>query len=534
VIRARRAALACLDATRVLPDVWVAVEAADATAKAAIDRLPNAPNAPLDALPVATLGAPAPTTPPPPCVSAPSLVVAHPLSGSPSPAALPVDPSPPPPSDPHRAWVWREAHTPTANGPLKELAVGVKANLAVGGWPMTCGSAILRGHLAAEDATVVARLRAAGATIAGLTAMDELAMGSSGEHAIGGPTRNPWSAEHVPGGSSSGSAAAVAAGDVPVALGSDSGGSVRQPAACCGVVGFKPSYGVVSRFGLGAYAASMDTVGVLAKDVAHAARVAVQIAGPDGRDATCTRRIDGDWRTPDTPRPLRGQRIGVWQFSDTAAVAPSVLQAVEDAAQAAVAAGASVHRVAVPAWDDAMIAYMWLSYTEAASNLARYGGVFAGSAGTVASGTDYRAAAALRRAIGFGPEVQRRVLLGAAWAVDEPARVRRAQAIRRTVVEAAAAVFEEVSVLVLPTSPTQAFPVGDRVRDAASMGDADRFTIPANLAGLPALSLPWSVGDGLPTAVQLIGPRFADARVLRMAGVLERARGPWRGPGARV
>ena len=530
----RRAALACLDPGQIDDRVWSAVGAADRAAKRALAALAEPREQPLYTLPTPELREPPPRQAPYTTRTQSALVVAHPLVGTVAPTPLPAIDARAEAPDPNRAWVCRDVALPTAKGPLDGLHIGVKANIAVAGLPMTCGSRILTGHVADADATAVARLRAAGATVAGLTAMDELAMGSSGERAIGGPTRNPWSLAHVPGGSSSGSAAAVAAGDVPAALGSDSGGSIRQPAACCGVVGFKPSYGVVSRFGLGAYAPSMDAIGVLARDVTTAARVAAVLAGPDGRDATCARRIE-PLPVPHAPgSALAGQRIGVLAQHRDAAVEPAVARAVEQAAAAAAHAGATLVPVSLPAWDAAMVAYTWLSYTEAASSLARYGSVFAGSAPTVTSGTDYVAAMALRRSLGFGLEVQRRILLGAAWLVDDAARLEHARCLRRAIVDAAAMVFADVALLLMPTSPSVAFPVGARVSDAAQMGDADRFTVPANLAGLPALALPWSVEGGLPTSVQVVGARFDDARVLAAGLALEDARGPWRLPEGRA
>jgi len=395
------------------------------------------------------------------------------------------------------------------------VPVLVKDNIAVAGLPLTCGSKILEAYVAPYDATVVERLRAAGYAVVGKSNMDEFAMGSSTEMSAYRPCRNPWDTTRVPGGSSGGSAAAVAAGLVPVALGSDTGGSGRQPAAFCGVIGFKPSYGRVSRYGLVAYGSSLDQIGVLATRVADAREVIGVIAGPDGRDETLVSGEEGSGKRP--------TRVGVVvEYGDHPAVEPAIRSAVARAVEACRAKGFEVVEVSLPCLDETVIPAYYLTATaEAGSNLARYDGVRYGSRGAAEAETQDELVRGTRAL--FGAEVKLRILLGTfvlrAGHYDQ--YYGRAQAARRRIAAGLAGAFEGVDVLLTPTAPTRAFGVGELVDDPVAMKLADLFTVTANLAGLPALSLPVGVDGGLPTAVQVMGPRFGDEAVLEVAEALE-------------
>lgn len=397
-----------------------------------------------------------------------------------------------------------------ALGPLAGVPFAVKANIAVAGWALDAGSAILEGHVAPVSATAVDRLLDAGAVPIGATNQDEFGMGSSCEWSRFGPTRNPWAPDRVPGGSSGGSAAAVAARVVPFALGSDTGGSVRQPAAFCGVVGLRPSQGRVSRSGLVAFASSMDQIGPLAARVDDAAVVFDVMAEPDPLDATSV-GPPGD--PPPGPDDLRLGRVGA-AFDDSEAA-----RAVERALEAW---GGDV--VAAPPLEGlaaAVPCYLVLSSCEASSNLARYDGIRFGPAGI---GDDFVRAVVDARSRGFGPEVRRRVLLGT-FALSAGYRDRyhaRAQAVRRRIRRELEEALVGVDALVLPTAPTGAFRLGERLGDPLAMYRADLFTTPASLAGLPAVSVPVGLdSDGLPLGLQLIGRRNEEARLLAIAAAVE-------------
>jgi aspartyl-tRNA(Asn)/glutamyl-tRNA(Gln) amidotransferase subunit A len=409
----------------------------------------------------------------------------------------------------------------TALGPLAGLPVALKDNLSTAGWETTCASRILRGYRPPYDATVVARLREAGAVFLGKTNLDEFAMGSSTEHSAFGPTRNPWDLGRVPGGSSGGSAAAVAAGLCPAALGSDTGGSIRQPAALCGVVGLKPTYGRVSRYGLFAFASSLDQIGPFARDVADAATLLEAIAGPDPLDATSARLAVPDYSEA-LQADLSGLRIG----------APRELfgEGVEEDVRASVAAaidllgelGANVSECSLPHAGYSLDVYYVIAPAEASSNLARYDGV---RYGPRAAGADYVSQFAATRAEGFGPEVRRRIMLGtyALSAGYYDAYYDRAQRVRTLIRRDFAEAFERFDALVAPTSPTVAFPLGSRVEDPLAMYASDICSIPANLAGLPALSVPCGLSNGLPVGLQVIGPAFGEMTILRVGAAFEQA-----------
>ena len=412
-------------------------------------------------------------------------------------------------------------------GPLAGVPVAVKDNLATTDLCTTCGSKILDGYVSPYEATVVRRLREAGAVVVGKTNMDEFAMGSSTENSAFGPVRNPVDRERVPGGSSGGSAAAVAAGYVPVALGSDTGGSVRQPASLCGVVGVKPTYGRVSRYGLVAFGSSLDQVGVLSRSVVDAAEALAVIAGHDPRDSTSSELDVPDFAAACAGDPA-GLVIGVPEeyFPDT--LDAEVRQRCEAALDGLEDAGATVRRLSLPHTRYAIPTYYVLATAEASSNLARYDGVrygFRAPDATSAEGVynDTRTG-------GFGAEVKRRIVLGtyALSAGYYDAYYGRAQSVRdRIAREFRDAYRDGVDLLFTPTSPTVAFPLGERTRDPVSMYLSDVFTVTANLAGLPAISVP--VGDvgGLPVGGQLIGPAWGEEAMFRAAAALER----WGGGG---
>ncbi len=406
-------------------------------------------------------------------------------------------------------------------GPLAGVPVALKDNLCTRGVPTTCSSKILEGWRPPYDATVVARLRGAGAIDVGKTNLDEFAMGSSTENSAFGPTRNPVDTERVPGGSSGGSAAAVAAGFAPLALGTDTGGSIRQPAALCGIVGVKPTYGLVSRYGLIAFASSFDQIGPLTRDVADAAAFLDVISGPDERDATSVQ---------DTPpsmsavldRGVDGLRVGVLD-EITSVATPDIRARVAAAAEALAAAGAEVGEVSVPACEQGLTAYYLVAPAEASSNLARFDGV---RYGLRVDGADTAEMMVNSRTAGFGPEVKARIMLGtyALSAGYYDAYYGRAQRLRVLLQREFAEAYERFDVLLGATSPTTAFRFGDRVDDPLAMYASDLCTLPSSLAGDSAISVPFGVGeDGLPVGVQVLGPALGEERIFRAAAVLEAA-----------
>ncbi|WP_116901177.1 Asp-tRNA(Asn)/Glu-tRNA(Gln) amidotransferase subunit GatA [Thermaerobacter sp. PB12/4term] len=405
-----------------------------------------------------------------------------------------------------------------AAGPLAGVPVAIKDNLCIQGVPTTAASRLLAGYRPPYTATAVERLRRAGAVILGKTNMDEFAMGSSTENSAFRITRNPWDPQRVPGGSSGGSAAAVAAGEAPAALGSDTGGSIRQPAAFCGVVGLKPTYGRVSRYGLIAFASSLDQIGPLARDVTDAALLLEAIAGPDPADATSAPVPVTAWRDALTGE-VEGLRIGLPREFYGEAVEPPVAEAVRAAVERLVADGAVAEETSLPSAEHALPAYYLIATAEASSNLARYDGVrygFRAEAGDLAG-------MYLETRKNFGPEVKRRILLGT-FALREgyyDAYYRKALQVRRLIKDDFDRLFATFDVLITPTSPVVAFPLGARTEDPLAMYAADICTLPVNLAGLPAVSVPCGFAGGLPVGLQIIGRPFAEDAVLRVAYAIE-------------
>jgi aspartyl-tRNA(Asn)/glutamyl-tRNA(Gln) amidotransferase subunit A len=408
-----------------------------------------------------------------------------------------------------------------ATRPLYGMPVAVKDNIVTIEQPTTCASRILDGYLSPYDATVVERLRAAGAMVACKANLDEFAMGSSTEHSAFGRVLNPVDPERVPGGSSGGSAALVAAGAVPAALGSETGGSVRQPAAFCGVVGIKPTYGRVSRYGLVAFGSSLDAVAPFGKTVTDAARLLSAISGPDPRDSTTL--AQPAVTVPDAPSALTGLKVGVPTEFFPEDLHGGVAAGVARARAALESLGAECVEVSLPHARHAVPVYYVIAPAEASANLARFDGVRYGFR-DAGAGNDVRSLYRATRGHGFGAEVRRRILVGtyvlSAGYYD--AYYRKAQRVRTLIAEDFRRVFDSgVDVLLTPTTPTPAFKAGEKTGDPVSMYLADVFVCPANLAGIPAISLPTGRSEGLPVGAQLMAPAGQDERMLAVALALE-------------
>jgi aspartyl-tRNA(Asn)/glutamyl-tRNA(Gln) amidotransferase subunit A len=407
-------------------------------------------------------------------------------------------------------------------GPLAGVPVALKDNLCTRGVATTCASRILAGWRPPYDATVVERLARAGAVVVGKTNMDEFAMGSSTENSCYGPTRNPRDLTRVPGGSSGGSAAAVAADFVPLALGSDTGGSIRQPAALCGVVGMKPTYGLVSRYGLVAFASSLDQIGPFAGSVDDAALLLEVVAGHDPMDSTSLADQGRREWSASVSRGVEGLRVGVCTDLVEQGSA-DVAARVHQAAEALERAGAKVDDVAVPELRLALSAYYLIAPAEASSNLARYDGV---RYGLRVDGPDVEAMNTASRTAGFGPEVKRRIMLGtyALSAGYYDAYYGQAQRVRTLVIEAFGRAYQHFDVLMGATAPSTAFELGAKAHDPMAMYLSDLFTIPSNLAGHPAISVPFGTGaDGLPVGVQVLAPALGEDVLFAAAGAIEAA-----------
>jgi aspartyl-tRNA(Asn)/glutamyl-tRNA(Gln) amidotransferase subunit A len=405
---------------------------------------------------------------------------------------------------------------------LTGIPMQIKDLLCTEGTTTTCASEMLAGYVPVYDATAVARLREQGAVLLGKGNMDEFGMGSSTENSAFFPTQNPWDTDRVPGGSSGGSAAAVAAGEAAYALGTDTGGSIRQPASFCGVTGLKPTYGRVSRYGLVAYASSLDQVGPIARDALDCAMILEAIAGHDGYDATSLPSP-----VPDYSAALTGDisnlRLGVPKeyFADgmDAGVRDAVTKGIDKLADL----GAEVREVSLPTTGYALACYYIIAPSECSANLARYDGVKYGYSHQ-GDGDMWEAMERTRQS-GFGPEVKRRIMLGA-FALSSgyyDAYYHKAQQVRTLIREDFSRIFEEVDALAAPVSPLVAFPIGERADDPVRMYLVDVYTLPVNIAGLPAMSVPCGFSEGLPVGLQLIGPHLEEGRLLNIAHAYQQA-----------
>ncbi|WP_114570027.1 Asp-tRNA(Asn)/Glu-tRNA(Gln) amidotransferase subunit GatA [Exiguobacterium flavidum] len=412
--------------------------------------------------------------------------------------------------------------------PLFGLPVGVKDNIVTKGMTTTCGSQFLSNFVPAHDATVVERLHEAGAVTIGKLNMDEFAMGSSNENSSFKPVRNPWNTKHVPGGSSGGSAAAVAAGEVLFSLGSDTGGSIRQPAAYCGVVGMKPTYGLVSRFGLVAFASSLDQIGPLTRTVEDNAYVLSAIAGHCDMDSTSANVEPTDY-TKALTGDIKGLKIAVPKEYFGEGVTEGVKENIRAAIAKLESLGATVDEVSLPHSKYALATYYLLASSEASANLARFDGI---RYGVRAEAENLEDVFKLSRAQGFGDEVKRRIMLGT-YALSSgyyDAYYKKAQQARTLIKKDFDDVLSKYDVIVGPTAPSPAFALGAQIDDPVTMYVNDILTIPINLAGVPAISVPAGLVDGLPVGLQIIGKHFDEATILRAAHAFELATGGFQLP----
>jgi aspartyl-tRNA(Asn)/glutamyl-tRNA(Gln) amidotransferase subunit A len=405
------------------------------------------------------------------------------------------------------------------------VPIAFKDLISTRGVETTAGSKILEGFVPVFDATVTTRCKDAGLTLLGKTNMDEFAMGSSTENSAYGPTRNPWDPERVPGGSSGGSAAAVAAGLAPWALGSDTGGSVKQPASLCGIVGLRPTYGTVSRYGIVAFASSLDQIGPMTKNVRDNALLYRIVAGRDRCDTT-TVELPNAVEIPER-EDLKGVRVGVpRQLNEAEGIEPGVKDAVDRTIELCRELGAEVGETSLPrSVDYGLACYYLIAPSEASSNLARYDGVRYGL--RIEGDDGVRAMYEKTRDTGFGDEPKRRIMLGT-YALSSgyyEAYYGQAQKVRTVIADEHAAAFRDFDVLVSPTSPTVAFKLGEKTANPLAMYLADVLTIPSNMAGLPGLSIPCGLSEGLPVGFQLIGPQFSENTLFHVGHALERAIG---------
>lgn len=406
--------------------------------------------------------------------------------------------------------------------PLTGIPMQIKDVMCTNGVRTTCSSRMLEDYVPVYDATATAKLMEQGAVLLGKGNMDEFAMGSSTENSAFFATRNPWDRERVPGGSSGGPAAATAAGEAFFSLGSDTGGSIRQPAAFCGIVGLKPTYGLVSRYGLVAFASSLDQIGPMTRDVTDCAMVLNAIAGHDPRDSTSLNVQCPDY-TEGLTGDIRGMRLGVPQEYFVEGMADGSREAVEAAIQVLEGLGASVSQVSLPTTKYALSCYYIIAPSECSANLARYDGVKYGFASRDAD--NMWGDMEKTRQYGFGPEVTRRVMLGA-YALSAgyyDAYYLKAQQARTLIQQDFARVFQEVDALVAPVSPTAAFPLGEKTADPVQMYLSDVCTLPPSIAGLPCISAPCGFDQGLPVGLQLIGPHLSEQTLLRLAHSYEQA-----------
>ncbi|HEX6023546.1 MAG TPA: Asp-tRNA(Asn)/Glu-tRNA(Gln) amidotransferase subunit GatA [Solirubrobacter sp.] len=427
-------------------------------------------------------------------------------------------------TDEFNSYIWVAEDTPSHNGgPLAGVPVAVKDLFCTEGIPSQAGSKILENYRPPYTATSVRNLYAAGATLLGKTNQDEFAMGSSTENSAFGPTLNPWDPKRVPGGSSGGSASSVAAGTAPWSIGTDTGGSIRQPAALCGIVGMKPTYGAISRYGMIAFASSLDQAGPFTRDVTDCALLLSAMVGKDPCDSTSI-GLPEPIRLP-TATDLKGIRLGVPEELTGEGIEPGVMAAFEDTLEKARALGATVERTHLPHSPHGLAAYYLIAPAECSSNLARYDGVryglrVEGPGGLLGMYTATREA-------GFGAEVKRRVLIGT-YALSSgyyDAYYGRAQKVRTLIARDFKAAWEKFDFIVTPTTPGVAFELGAKTADPLAMYMNDVCTVPMSLAGIPAISIPNGLAEGLPTGFQIAGPAFSENRILDAAHALEKAIG---------
>lgn len=405
-------------------------------------------------------------------------------------------------------------------GPLTGIPVAVKDNMSTADIETTAASKILSGYIPPFDAEVVSRLSEAGAVIVGKSNLDEFAMGSSNEHSAFGPVKNPWDTGRVPGGSSGGAAAAVASGQCVVALGSDTGGSIRQPAALCGVVGMKPTYGLVSRYGLIAFASSLDQIGPVTRDVRDCADVLNVIASHDPKDSTSLKAPFNDFGA-NLGKSIKGMRLGVPKEYLVEGIEPGVRAAFEEAVEEMRSLGAIVEETSLPLTDHALAVYYIIAPSEASANLSRYDGIRYGSASE--HGLTAAELSQHTRDEMFGDEVKRRILIGT-YALSSgyyDAYYKKAQQVRTLIRKEFIDAFSKFDALITPTSPSVAFEAGAKMDDPLQMYLADICTIPVNIAGLPGISVPCGFSEGLPVGLQVIGPQFGDQTVLQIAHAYE-------------
>ncbi|MFN3976527.1 MAG: Asp-tRNA(Asn)/Glu-tRNA(Gln) amidotransferase subunit GatA [Aquificaceae bacterium] len=400
--------------------------------------------------------------------------------------------------------------------PLLGIPIAIKDNINVKGYPTTCASKILQGYISPYDATVIERLKRAGALIVGKTNMDEFAMGSSTEYSAFFKTRNPWDLDKVPGGSSGGSAVAVAVRSAPLSLGSDTGGSIRQPASFCGVIGLKPTYGRVSRYGLVAFASSLDQIGPFARKTEDIALLMEVISGYDPKDSTSSKREVPKY-TEELGKDVKGLRVGIVKEFMEEGIQPSVKEVFENFVKELQREGVQIEEVSLPHVKYAVPCYYIIAPSEASSNLARYDGVRFGY--RTRKYQDLVDMYSRTRDEGFGPEVKRRILLGtfALSAGYYDAYYLKAMKVRRLILEDFERVFKRVDLIATPTTPTVAFAFGEKTQDPIAMYLSDIYTVSVNLAGLPGISIPIGMVEGLPVGGQLIGKFFDEALLIRVS-----------------
>jgi aspartyl-tRNA(Asn)/glutamyl-tRNA(Gln) amidotransferase subunit A len=407
---------------------------------------------------------------------------------------------------------------------LAGVPIAVKDNINIAGTPTTCSSRILDGYISPYNATVTEKLAAHLMPVVGKTNLDEFAMGSSTENSALRVTRNPWDLSRVPGGSSGGSAATVAAGHVALSLGSDTGGSVRQPAALCGIVGLKPTYGLVSRFGLVAFASSLDQISPFSRNVSDAAALLEIITGFDSQDSTSL-NVPPPRFTEGLEKGIEGLRVGVITELEGEGMQPEVAESFRQAVQTLESLGAKVEKISIPSISAAVASYYIIATAEASSNLARYDGVRFGYRAPETDSMDIVKMYRKSRAEGFGPEVKRRIMLGT-FSLSSgyyEAYYGKAQKARQLLKDQFDAAWKNVDVLVCPTSPSTAFKIGEKANDPVSMYLSDIATIPVNLVGIPAISIPCGFDQQkLPIGLQILGPNLSESRILQVARAFEK------------